>query len=102
MVINDRNVVCTAIAPFEYNSPLVVDANAVLARSLPPQGLQAISGWNFQILERGRCVEQSEFPERGLMNTWVNASWPLAPKKGLGFRIGKRDDHAIHNNQIGY
>jgi len=47
--------------PFEANPPLVIDANAVLAAAISVQSLQAIAGWNPEIVELPGCVDREKF-----------------------------------------
>jgi hypothetical protein len=49
VVINDFNIVGTVVSPHKTDPPLVVDANAVLARSVTSQSLQAVARRNAQV-----------------------------------------------------
>jgi hypothetical protein len=44
MVIYNLDIVGIAVAPFETDAPLIVDANAVLPFPIAPKQLQAILG----------------------------------------------------------
>ena len=43
MVINNFNLLCMAIYPYEANAPLVVDANAVLPRAVTAQSFEPVA-----------------------------------------------------------
>ena len=81
----------------KYNPVLIVDANAVEPLPFASQFLQAISGWNSQVIQRVTGVQHVEF---------VPNSFPeLARNLPRGFRVHavinimgglicKRDDHS--------
>ncbi len=48
MIVNDLDIGCT-FSPSKTNSPLVVDANAILPPPLPLQSLKPIAGRYFEI-----------------------------------------------------
>ncbi len=50
MIIDNLYVVGIPISPLKANTPLVVDPDAVLACTIVGEFLQAICGWNPEIL----------------------------------------------------
>ena len=60
MVIHDLHVVRSVIFPTEAYSPLAVDPNAVLARSVPGESLQPVAGQSSQVSQGGSVVQYRE------------------------------------------
>jgi hypothetical protein len=54
VLVNNLNVLGLATCPYKAYTPLVVNANAVLPRSISTQSLQPIGWWNPQKAQRGR------------------------------------------------
>jgi hypothetical protein len=50
MVINNFNIVGIIIFPAEADTPLFINAYAVLAFAITSQGLQTVSRWNLQVI----------------------------------------------------
>ena len=57
VIIGDFNIEGTALAPTEAEPPLVVDADAVLADTASPEGLQPVAGRNAQNVEIGGGIQ---------------------------------------------
>jgi hypothetical protein len=68
MVINDFHVVGVAIPPLKANTPLVVDADAVLASTIARELLQAIRRWNPKVLNCDSPIQHPQFPQGYLLN----------------------------------
>ena len=68
MIIYYFNFVRISIHPFETDSPLLVDADAVLPFPIPLQHLQPVSRRNPQIFEANRSVQELQFMKRLLLN----------------------------------
>jgi len=49
MIVNELNVVALAIVPPQYDSPLVIDANAMKPRPATTKCLEPISRWRAEI-----------------------------------------------------
>jgi len=64
VIVDDLDFEGLRLPPDEADPPLVVDSDAVL--SAPPsfQGLQTISGWDSEVLEGSRSVQQQELAPR--------------------------------------
>ena len=61
MVVLDDDVLRSGIGPDETDPPLVVDADAVLSRSIACQSLQPVPRWYAESIEIGRRVQVMEF-----------------------------------------
>ena len=68
MIIDNLHVVGISIPPLEANTPLVVDADAVLACTIVREFLQAICGWNPEILQRDSPIQHPQFSQGHLLN----------------------------------
>ena len=69
MVIHDLHVAGVPVLPAEADTPLVIDANAVLAGAAALEGFQPVRGWNAQVSESAGVVEHTEFAAGGVLNT---------------------------------
>ncbi len=63
MVIHDLYLKSISIPPHETHTILIVYPNAVLPRPVSAKRLQMISRWYFQVIERHRGIQDSEFLE---------------------------------------
>jgi hypothetical protein len=68
MIINNFNVFSESIRPTKADSPLIIDANTVLAGTITPERLKVIAGWNSQILKAICDFELPEFSSGNLGN----------------------------------
>jgi hypothetical protein len=104
VIIDDLNPLDAPIPPNEAEPPVVVDPNAVLARSAAAQSLQPISGRRRQIAEVFRGVQLPQLPLGYSLH--ARRELPCVPtmKQRLGFAIGERADHSFrlytHSVQI--
>jgi len=89
MIIHDLNVERIAFRPSEADSPLVVDSNAVLPLPAPRQFLQAIPGWNPQVVELFRSIENQQLPECDSLDVRGNA-WRCSSEKELLGIFGRK------------
>ena len=64
MVVGNLDVIGVAFLPAETNSPLIVDAYAVLMFPVPCQLLQAIPRWDPQIVEGFGGIKHHKFSKR--------------------------------------
>jgi hypothetical protein len=64
MVIDDFDIASSCcFVPHEANAPLIVDANAVLTRTVVLQRFKPVAGRNAQILHHPRLVQDTKFPK---------------------------------------
>ena len=61
MIIYDFDVFRESIRPMKTDSPLIIDANAVLTGTAAFERLKAIAGWNPQILKTTGDFDLPEF-----------------------------------------
>jgi len=64
VVINNFNLVGVPVQPHKTNSPLIVDANAVLTSPIAAQSFQSIARWHTQKIQRGRSVQLLQLAQR--------------------------------------
>ena len=68
MVIHYFNLKCVALMPLETDPPLVIDTDAVLARTITAKYLESIGRWDTQVLQSDRTIQHAQFAERHLLN----------------------------------
>jgi len=61
MIVCDLDLLRPAFAPPEYDPPLIVDSDRMLAGQIASQGFQSISGWRRKIAEGGGGIELHQF-----------------------------------------
>ena len=93
MVINDLNTLRMALSPEKANSPLVVDANAVLAPAVGLQCLQLVARWDAQAGKLGGRVDLKQLAPGDALDV-AEAGNRAAVKQGLGVCARERADHA--------
>jgi hypothetical protein len=68
MIVDNLDFVGIPFSPLETDTPLIIDADAVLARSIPAQLLQPI-GWRAsQVLQCSGVVEHAQFTQSDLLD----------------------------------
>ncbi len=93
MIIYNFYTVGVPIPPFKADTPLVVDANAMLTFPLPYQFFQAIGRRNAQVLEREGSVQHTQLSQGNLLNILRQFVGTLARKNLLRFLGFKRPNH---------
>jgi len=68
MIINNFDTVRSSIRPTKANTPLIVDSNAVLTRTIALECFKMIAGWNLQIFKPISNFKLSEFSSCNLGN----------------------------------
>jgi hypothetical protein len=94
VIVGDFDVVSIAFLPDKANSPLIVDANAVLSPSIAAQSFQVISWRRSQIAEPNRSIQLPQFSKCHSLK--VLKSFDGLPAMET-FRLGrsKRLDHPL-------
>lgn len=92
MVVDDLNIVRTAVAPDEAKAPLVVDANTMLSFSFPMQSFQAIPRRRCQVAQFCRTVQLPKLSACDMLDC-LKAPAALAVVKPLGLRTPERQNH---------
>ena len=98
MIICYFNAIRIAIAPFETNSPLVVNAYAVLTFPMAFQGLQLISGWNSQINEFHCSIKNYQLPVGNTLNILLQFTRKFPAEYFFCLFISESFYHGIYNN----
>ncbi len=93
MVVDDLNVVRVARAPDETDSPLSVDANAVLTSPITLEFLQAIRRWDSQVIKVNRSVQHAELSESRSLDVSAEAFDSLALKQPLRITVLEALNH---------
>jgi hypothetical protein len=92
MIVNDLHVVRAVFAPFEADSPLPVDPNAVLSFAVSAQGLQAIVWKAGQVFKAG-CAVQCLKAAFSLSDNPLEAADSSTGIKRFSVFIAKASDH---------
>jgi hypothetical protein len=92
VIVDDLYVVCVAVPPNEANTPLVIDADAVLAVPVALQGLQSISRRNGNVGEVSGSIQLPQFSQRNPLNAFKTFA-RLPQVKQFSLTRAKRFDH---------
>jgi hypothetical protein len=92
VVIGDFDIEGISLAPAEAEPPLIVDADAVLAGTIPPKCFQTIARRNSQEIEGCRCVQHVEFGN-GAMEKIGGETCSLATPKFFRFLVSETLNH---------
>jgi len=93
MVVHNLYVVCIPGAPAKTDSPLLVDADAVLTLSIPLEFLQAIARRYPEVIEDRRCIKHSKLPEGGSLDCGTQFLDGLSPEEPFGVTVAEALDH---------
>jgi len=94
MIIRDFDIVGIAISPHKANSPLIVDANAVLALAIASQRFQAVAWRRNQIAQLSRDVQLAQLSLCHSLK-FSEPRYPLSRMESFRFPGPKRPDHDI-------
>ena len=94
MVIHDLHVVGVAIAPDKADSPLIVDADAVLALAVASQPFETIPRGSRKVAEFDGGIKDSQFPSRHLLEG-LKALDPFAAVQMLRIFRAEALDHTV-------
>ena len=64
MIIGNFNLVNAIVTPTETDTPLLVDANAVLTLPITTQRFKPVGGWNTEIIHGGGMMQHDKFSFR--------------------------------------
>ena len=84
--------------PAETDPPLVVDPDAVLVRACALQLLESIAGWNSQVVQLLRCIENQELPIRTVLHLGRQLSTSLPIPHTFRVGIPEALDHVWLNS----
>ena len=94
MVVHYFHVPSVPISPHKADSPLVVDANAMLVAPIPKEGFQPVAGRYSQIVDTCIAIDETEFyPSSALYGF---REFPNAPplRYCLGIPVSETPDHS--------
>jgi hypothetical protein len=95
VIIHNLNLKGITIPPDETHTILIVNSNTVLPDTVSMQSFELIAWWNLQVVERPRCIQDSEFLEGSELKIGGNpTALPRLPEP-LGFFVPKTQDHPI-------
>ena len=87
MVVNDLNPFWTSVAPLEADTPLIIDSDTVLPRTITAQTLKPVARRNPKILQTTRGVNLPQLAQRDASDAWVEGRNRLPRKQPLGLTI---------------
>ena len=70
VVVDNFNLHGAAVGPNEADSPLVVDADAVLAGAIAAERFEAMRGRHSEIAERGGCDHALQSHSGAALDVW--------------------------------
>ncbi len=93
MIINYLHIVSVIFLPIKTNSPLVVNSDAVLSRTIADEFFQAVSGRNAQVVDCFGIIYHSQFSQSDLLNVLHQFARAREIVDFLGLRIFERFNH---------
>jgi hypothetical protein len=93
VVINDLDLQRITVLPDEADSPLIVDSNAVLSRSITLQPLKPVRWWNPQRIQTAGGRENFELSRSQALKIPRQPSREPAVKDPLGLSTLEGLDH---------
>ena len=87
MVVNDLNPFWTSVAPPKADTPLIIDSDTVLPRTITAQTLEPVARRNPKILQTTRSVDLTQLAQRDASDAWVEGRNRLPHKQPLGLTI---------------
>ena len=87
MVVNDLNPFWTSVAPPKADTPLIIDSDTVLPRTITAQTLKPVARRNPKILQTTRGVNLPQLAQRDASDAWVEGRNRLPRKQPLGLTI---------------
>jgi hypothetical protein len=92
VVVHYFDLVSAVVVPNKTDSPLVIDANAVLSFSIALQGFQVIAGWHSQADQFSDGMQLQQLTPSHALDI-VEPGHRLASKQSLSVRTNERMDH---------
>ena len=94
MVVDDLDVEGIGGAPDETDAPLIVDADAVLARTIALERLEPIAGRDAKVSEGVGRIEDDEFPKRDALKAGGQTTREATLRERFRFGVAEGADHA--------
>jgi hypothetical protein len=94
VVVHNLDIRCSGLCPAEADSPLIIDANAVLAGFISTKRFEAIARGDPKVFKAPGDLQLTELaPSYGL--DVHEAPHPMPFGKGLGVGTSERRDHGV-------
>ena len=87
MVVNDLNPFWTSVAPPKADTPLIINSDTVLPRTITAQTLKPIARRNPKILQTTRGVNLTQLAQRDASDAWIEGRNRLPRKQPLSLTI---------------
>ena len=87
MVVNDLNPFWTSFAPPEADTPLIVDSNTVLSRSITAQTLESVARRDPEVFQTTRGVNLTYFAQCDAHDARVEGRNRIPRKQPLSLTI---------------
>ena len=87
MVVNDLNPFWTSVAPPKADSPLIVDSDTVLPRTITAQTLEPVARRNPEVFQTTRSINLAQLAQRDAHDTRIEGRNRLPRKQVLSLTI---------------
>lgn len=87
MVVNDLNPFWTSVAPPEPDTPLIIDSNTVLPRTITAQTLESVTRRNPEVFQTARSVNLTQLAQRDAHDARIEERNRLPLKQALSLAI---------------
>ena len=87
MVVNDLNPFWTSVAPPKADSPLIVDSDTVLPRTITAQTLEPVARRNPEVFQTTRSINLAQLAQRDASDAWVERRNRLPRKQVLSLTL---------------
>jgi hypothetical protein len=95
VIIHDFDFVRIAAAPYEAESPLIVDADAVLAGAVALEPLQSISGRNAKVLQPLCCMKVEQLAPGHALDCPESKHCPVLEKRLSGMAAKRSNQNYL-------
>ena len=87
MVVNDLNPFWTSVAPPKADSPLIVDSDTVLPRTITAQTLEPVARRNPEVFQTTRSINLAQLAQRDAHDARIEGRNRLPRKQPLSLTI---------------
>lgn len=94
MIVHDFDRVNVAVSPLKANTPLIIDADAVLPLPVPLQALQPVPRQIRERLQIGRGIHDVQFSQGGSLDR-LEPAHRFPAEEAPGVRAAERLDHTL-------
>lgn len=95
VVVNEFDIFCTSLFPNKADPPLRINADTMLTSTVADQPLQSISGWDSEVLDILRRMNQLKFPHGCPLDFAINTLDVILLPDPLGILVAEVSDHTI-------